>query len=139
MQIKWKCLIFTGAENNTAAHGKAQLVLGLIATVEAEWPAGLGASQAQTKQHQAVSPLPRSQPAPVLLFRASRTVSSRPTINSVSNGRLHRSVCKITAWAPARSVTAQIASHIEEGTIWEEEQMLGYLIGAFSETGYGQD
>lgn len=89
MQIKWKCLIFTGAENNTAAHGKAQLVLTLIATTKAEWLAGLGASQAQTKQHQAVSPLPRSHPTPVLLFPANYTVNSHPTINSASNGRLH--------------------------------------------------
>lgn len=45
----------------------------------------------------------------------------------------------ITAWAPAHFVTAQIASRIEEGTIWEEAQMLGYLIGAFSKTDYSQD
>lgn len=139
MQIEWKCLIFTGAENNTTAHGKAQLVLRLIATIKGEWLEGLGASQAQTKQHQAVSPLPHSHPAPVLLFPANYAVNSHPTINSASNDRLHRSAYKITAWAPARFVTAQIASRIEEGTIWEEEQMLGYLIGAFSKTGYSQD
>lgn len=66
MQIKWKCLILTGAENNTAAHGEAQLVLRLIATIQAEWLAGLGANQAKTKQHRAASALPRSRPSPAL-------------------------------------------------------------------------
>jgi len=89
MQIKWKCLIFTGAENNPAAHGKAQLVLRLIATTKPEWLTGLAAGQAQTKQHQAVSPLPHSHPAPVLLSPANYTGNSHPTINSASSGRLH--------------------------------------------------
>lgn len=66
MQIKWKCLILTGAANTTAAHGEAQLVLGLIATTRAEWRAGLGANQANTKQHQAASALPPSLPSPAL-------------------------------------------------------------------------
>lgn len=49
---KWKYLIFTGAEISMAAHGKAQLVLRLIATIKAEQSAGLGASQAQNSIRQ---------------------------------------------------------------------------------------
>lgn len=81
-------LIFTGAENSMAAHGKAQLVLRLIATIKAEQPAGLGASQAHTKQHQVVSPVPGSHLAPVLLLPAHYTVNAHPTTNAASNGRL---------------------------------------------------
>lgn len=65
---KWKYLIFTAAESSMAAHEKAQPVLRLIATIQAEQPAGLGTSQAHTKQHQAVSLVPSSPLAPVLLF-----------------------------------------------------------------------
>lgn len=121
-----------------AAHWKAQLVLRPTATVKAEWLARLGLNQAQTQQHQAVSSLPYSHPRSVLLF-PNYTVNSHPTVNSASNGRLHRSVYKITSWAPAHFLTAQIASHIEERTIWEEKKMLAYLIGAFSKTDYGRD
>lgn len=55
MQMTWKCLIFTEAGNNTAGHGKAQLVLKLTATIKTEWLPGLRAMQAKIKHHQAVS------------------------------------------------------------------------------------
>lgn len=70
------------------AHGMAQLVLRLIATIKAEQPAGLGISQAHTKQHQAVSLVPSSHLAPVLLFPAHYTVNAHPTTNTDSNCRL---------------------------------------------------
>lgn len=46
---------------------------------------------------------------------------------------------KITDWACAHFVTAQIAPGIAEGAIWEEEQMLGFLIGALSKIEHSQD
>lgn len=54
MQIKWKCLIFTVAENSTAAHGEAQLVFKLQATTPAEWLSVLSANQTKTKRHPAI-------------------------------------------------------------------------------------
>lgn len=67
------------------ARGKAQLVLRLIATIVAEQPAGLGASQAHTKLRQAVSPVPGSHLAPVLLFPAHCAINAHPTTNAASN------------------------------------------------------
>lgn len=81
-------LIFTAAESSTAAHGKAQLVLRLIAAIKAEQPAGLGISQAHTEQHQAVSLVPSSHLAPVVLFPAPYAVNAHPTTNAASNSSL---------------------------------------------------
>lgn len=121
-----------------AAHGKAQRVLRVIATIKTDQPAGLGTSQAHTKQHQAVSLVPSSLLAPVLLFPAHYSVSAHPTTNAGSKGRLSDG-SRVTAWAPACFPTAQIASRIEQGTIWEEEQILSHLIGTFSKTDHSQD
>lgn len=71
-----------------AAHWKAQLVLRLIATIKAEQPARLGTSQAHTKQHQAVSLVPISLLAPVLLPPAHYSVNAHPSTDAGSNHRL---------------------------------------------------
>lgn len=46
---------------------------------------------------------------------------------------------EVRGWARAHFVTAQIAASAAAGAIWEEEQMLGYLIGAFSKIEHGRD
>lgn len=135
---KWKYLIFTAAESSMAAHGKAQLVPRLTATIRAEQPAGSGTSEAPTKQHQVVSLVPSSHLAPVLPFPAHCTVKAHPSANAASSGSLS-DMGATSQPGLCPSPTAQTASPAEEGTIWETEQILSHLTGTFSKTDHSQD